>query len=189
MKEAEITVRVFNSLDEINNILNSKGFNLIEKYHMTDWYFSKYDDVSKLGYAELMNKSFLVRNRNDKKYMCLCYKKKNFDLDGNVISEEKLLANTPDTLTAVKIFQSAGLNNYCVVENDSYVYKNGSILFALQVIKDLGIFIELEENESMKEMDNIQKFNHTKSIVNSLGLNLGKDYSCKKVFMLLHNCD
>lgn len=186
MKETEITVQVFNSFDEISNILTSKGFSLIESYHMTDWYFSKFDDVSNLDYAELISNSFLVRHRDDGKYMCLCYKKKEIDSNGNVIVEEQFRANTPDTLTAVKIFKDVGLNNYCVVENQSYIYGNKEFSFAIQCITNLGIFLEFEEEESMKDMNEKEKFDCMVSIVNSLGLKLGKDYSCKKVFMLLH---
>lgn len=187
MKETEITVQVFNNFDEIADILHEKGFYVIEHYHMTDWYFSKFDDVSNFNYADLIKKSFLVRQRDDKKYMCVCYKNKELDSCGSVIAEEQLHANTPDTLIAVDIFKEAGLNNYCVVENESYIYGNGDYSFALQLIKNLGIFVELEENESMKGMSGREKFDHMVSIVKSFGLKLGKDYSCKKVFMLLHN--
>jgi len=187
MKETEITVQVFNTFDEIVNALSSKGFKLIESYHMTDWYFSKFDDVSRFSYSELINKSFLVRHRDDRKYMCLCYKNKEFDDCGNVVAEEQLHANTPDTLTAVKIFKEVGLNNYIIVDNTSYVYGNSDFSFTIQIIKGLGSFIEFEENESMKGMENKDKFDYMVSIVNSLGLKLGDDYSCKKVFMMLHN--
>jgi len=80
-----------------------------------------------------------------------------------------------------------GLNNYIIVDNTSYVYGNSDFSITIQIIKGLGSFIEFEENESMKGMENKDKFDYMVSIVNSLGLKLGDDYSCKKVFMMLHN--
>ena len=38
----------------------------------------------------------------------------------------------------------------------------------------------------MEQMSAKQKFEYMVGMVNTLGLKLGKDYSCKKVFMLLH---
>lgn len=56
----------------------------------------------------------------------------------------------------------------------------------VQIIKNLGIFIEYEEDESMKDLSPDQKFSYMVNITKNLGLKLGNDFSCKKVFMLLH---
>ena len=82
--------------------------------------------------------------------------------------------NPPFTL---KIFKLAGLNNYCKVENNSYVYKKGNIELAVQIIKDLGIFIEYEESDDMKEMLPEMKFKKMVDTITHLGLDLGNDYS------------
>lgn len=188
MKETEITVQVFNPFEEINDILLNKGFKLLENYQLNDWYFSRLENVKEMPYLNLLNNSFLVRQiLTDKEKIKLCYKQKELDEKGNVINEEKTNASVSSLSDALEIFNKAGLNNYCVVKNNSYVYKKDEIYFLVQVIENLGIFIEYEEDESMKDMNEKQKFNHMVSIVNSLGLKLGKDYSCKKVYMLLHN--
>ena len=100
--------------------------------------------------------------------------------------EEKVKSELTKLENAVKIFDLAGLNNYCKVENNSYVYKKENIEFVVQIIKNLGIFIEYEEDESMKDMLPDQKFSYMVNITKNLGLKLGNDFSCKKVFMLLH---
>ena len=124
---------------------------------------------------------------DDKEKIQLCYKQKELDENENVINEEKIKTNLSSLFEAIEIFKKAGLNNYCIVKNNSYVYRKNEICFVVQIIENLGIFIEYEEDETMKDMNEKQKFNHMVSIVNALGLKLGKDYSCKKVFMLLHN--
>lgn len=187
MKETEITVQVFGSLDKIKTILKNKGFELIETYQLNDWYFSKLDDISDVKYLDLLNNSFLVRQVvSDHEEVQLCYKKKEVDQYMNVVSEEKIKAKVNSLKNAIDIFVASGLNNYCVVKNNSYVYKKGETCFAVQVIEGLGTFIEYEENESMSGLTKEEKFDLMSRFVRTLGLKLGDDYSCKKVFMLLH---
>lgn len=190
MKETEITVQVFNEFEEIDKILKNKGFQMIENYQLNDWYFSKIDDVTNLKYIDLMNKSILVREIIDEtRTIQLVFKKKELDNQGNVLIEEKSKTKIEDLNSAIKIFNLAGLNNYCKVENNSFVYKNDDVEFVVQIIKDLGTFIEYEENKTMEQMTPKQKFEYMVEVVNTLGLKLGKDYSCKKVFMLLYKND
>lgn len=186
--ETEITVQVFNKLEEIQKILKGSGFEMIESYQLNDWYFSKYEDISFFGYQDLLNNSFLVRQIiDDNPQIQLCYKKKVLDENNNVISEEKTNTTIKDLEKTLQIFKMANLNNYCVLKNNSYVYKKDEICFVVQCIKDLGIFIEYEEDDSMKNMNEKEKFNYMSKIVKQLGLKLGQNYSCKKVYMKIKN--
>lgn len=80
----------------------------------------------------------------------------------------------------------SGLNNYSAVKNNSYVYKKDEIVFIVQIIENLGIFIEYEEDDNMTIMKQQEKIDYMCNVVNSLNLKLGNDYFCKKVFMLLN---
>lgn len=186
MKESEITVQVFDCFEKIDDILKSQGFAMIENYQLNDWYFTRLEDASNLKYDELINNSFLVREiKTEKSIIQLCYKQKEFNENNVVISEEKITSNIEDLNSTLNIFKKAKLNNYCVVKNNSFVYKNEDICFTLQIIENLGIFIEYEEDETMKDLSSEQKIDHMFNLVKSLGLNIGNDYSCKKVYMLL----
>ena len=186
MAETEITVQVFNSFEEIKTILENQGFKLIENFQLNDWYFSKIDNIESLEYIDIINNSFLVRQiLTDCEKIELCYKKKEVDEFGNVIAEEKIKSSVNSLQSTIDIFVASGLNNYCVFRNNSFVYKKGEICFAIQVVDDLGIFLEYEEDRSMINMDEKQKFNYMSSIVNSLNLRIGDDYSCKKMLMLI----
>ncbi len=80
------------------------------------------------------------------------------------------------------IFLRAGLNNYCTLMNNSFVFRKGDIYFALQVIEDLGIFIEYEEDETIPQgLTPNEKIDIMLNRVKSLGLPIGENYSCKKV--------
>ena len=198
---------------------------MVENYQLNDWYFSKFDNVLNLSYVDLMNNSFLVRHIIDEcPKIQLCYKKKELDKFGNVLLEEKVKSDLTKLENAVKIFDLAGLNNYCKVENNSFVYINksadvrdieylwkkrfGLLQTPLDQVKILlkspeqwaeedsryyhklfpqfTISIEYEEDESMKDLSPDQKFSYMVNITKNLGLKLGNDFSCKKVFMLLH---
>jgi adenylate cyclase class IV len=131
----------------------------------------------------LLKNSFLVRQViSDSEKIYLCYKDKEVDKNGKVLSEEKIkvpLNNLQDTL---KIFNKANINCWCSLKQTIYEFQNGSIEFLVQVVDDLGNFIEYEENETMKNLTTEQKMEQMSSQLKSLGLKLGSDFSCKKVY-------
>ena len=93
-----------------------------------------------------------------------------------------------DGQKGVSILKSAGLNNWCNLKNDNIVYVDKSgFEIALQVVDGLGIFIEAEEDNSIANLSEEQKFDHLKNKVAALGFKLGDDYSCKKPYMILHS--
>lgn len=188
MTETEITVQVFNSLAETQNILNDNGFKLIETKKLCDYYFSKYsmDELEKQEYSELINNSILARkvSLQDKDINLIIYKIKNLDKLGNVISEEKVDTKVENFENTLRIFELAHLTHWCKLEQDLYIYNKDNIQFCLQVIDDLGIFIEYEEDDSMSHLTSEQmKIEYMLGILKSLRLKIGNDYSCKKVLM------
>lgn len=189
MKKTEVTVQVYDSFEDIDKKLKNQGFKVTGTYYLNDWYFSKNKDVKKMPYDDLIGESFLLRQviLNDGKNISkLCYKSKRLDKEGNVISEQKTECNVDDLHNALKIFDNAQLNNWCCIKNKSITYSNGTMCFDLQIIEDLGTFIEYEEDQLMKDLSAKAKFNLMQNNLQKLQLNLGKDFSCKKVFMKLH---
>ena len=186
MQKTEVTVKVLNSLDETEKILKEKGFELIEKWTLIDHYFSKFSkkQLKNMKFSEIIDNSFLLRQiiSNDSKQQ-LIYKKKEFDENENVLSEEKLCANIDDIEKARKIFSLAGLTEWCNLTDGNYLYKNKDFEIDLQVIDDLGIFIEFEENKNMTNLSNIEKMEKMTNLLKTLGLNLGKDFSCQKIYL------
>jgi len=186
MRETEITVQVFDSINIIIEKLKNLDFYIIEKYEMTDYYFSKLsnEDLKNLSYSSLIKNSFLVRDIKDKNpKILLTFKDKTLDECNNVISEEKIFTKVDNLEKTLKIFNNINLNCWCTLNQKMIVYKKDNLEFALQIIDGLGVFIEYEEDDSMKTLSEYEKINLMKSNLLSLGLNLGEDYSCKKVYM------
>lgn len=182
MKQTEITVQVFDEKDEIINKLKNKNFVFVENVLWSDWYFSKYDSetLKTMKYSDIMKNSFLVRKCNEDQK--IIYKNKEVNDNDEVVSEEKISLEIADCENAVNVFKSAGLNNWCKLVQDMYIYKNDEIEIAVQCIDDFGIFIEYEEDDSVSHLETNEKIQAMINKLKSIGLNIGSDFSVKKVY-------
>lgn len=186
MRETEITVQVFDDINTIKNKLKNLNFLVIEKYEMTDYYYSKYsmEELKKMPYSCLIKNSLLIRDIKDSNpKIQMVYKDKILDSNNNVISEEKIKVKVDNLENTLKILDLINMTCWCNVNQNMIVYKKDNIEFAIQIIDGLGIFIEYEEDKTMSNLSEYEKINLMKNNLNSLGLNLGTDYSCKKVYM------
>lgn len=186
MRETEITVQVFNDINIIKKQLQILNYFIIEEYEMTDYYYSKLSlqELKKMTYSNLIKNSLLVRDIQDNNpKIQMVYKDKILDNNDNVISEEKIKIKVDNLENSLKILNLINMTCWCKVNQNMIVYKKDNIEFAIQIIDGLGIFIEYEEDESMKNLSEYEKINLMKNNLKNLGLNLGTDYSCKKVYM------
>lgn len=186
MKETEITVQILDDVNDLIEMLKNKNFSLEEEFDMIDYYFSKDDTetLKKLEYIDIINHSFLVRQIiGDDNSINLMFKSKELDEKGNVIAEEKVKTPVDNLEKAIKIFKLSGLNNWCEIKQHMLVWKRGETEFAIQIIDDLGAFIEYEETASMSSLTEQEKIDAMLADLKGLGINIGNDYSCKKVYM------
>lgn len=190
MRETEITVQVFDKLLDIEKVLVKNGYHKKEEYCLRDYYFTKFDNAEIIDYKTLLASSILIRTiEEDKKCThCMIYKNKKLDQNGNVSSEEKIRVKIDDEQKGINILKSAGLNNWCNLKNDNIVYVDESgFEIDLQVVDGLGIFVEAEEDPSIVNLPEEQKFDYLKNKIAAFGFRLGNDYSCKKPYMILHS--
>jgi len=161
---------------------------LEENYQVIDYYYSKFSmsKIKKMSYKNLLKNSFLLRKIRDKENkFYLVYKDKILKND-EVVLERKIKINISNFENAIEIFNSANLTNWCYVYDDIFSFRKDNIILDFEIIKDLGIFIEYEEGEDLSSLKLNEKRKLMIERLKSLGLKLGNDYSCKKVFMLLH---
>ena len=184
MKETEITLQIYTTLEETIKILKEQGYTEIENFVMDDHYFTSLNEVHNKKYSEIMKNSILLRSGKDKHL--LIYKNKEFDIQGNVICEEKINCPVLDIYSAEKILKLANFNNFVNLNTHIQVFNKGKIEFAIQEVKDLGLFIEIEEFDYMKNITSEEKVEGLLKIAKSLNLQLGSDHNCKKVQMMLN---
>ena len=184
MKKTEITIQVFDDLETIISKLKLKGFKQVDKFELDDYYFSSLSTNVKQNYNELIKNSFLVRRILGKtEKIRLIYKNKEIDERDNVISEEKLEISLNDFEKTIELFIKVGLNNWCHLKQLNLAFKNKQMEILVQIVDDVGLFIEFEENNSMKNLTAKQKIDLMHSQIKDLGLSLGDDISCKKVYI------
>lgn len=185
--ETEITVQVFESAEDIINKLSNHGFKITEEIIMIDYYFSKYskEELKNLEYSEMIKNSFLVRKivTENECEIKLLYKDKVLDENQNVISEQKISCDIMDIESILRIFKYAGLTCWCELKQNMQVFDNSKTSFVLQNVDDLGLFIEYEEDENMKEFNEYEKMNILLNRLKNLNFKIGEDISCKKVLM------
>ena len=185
----EVTVQVFEELEIAQEKLKNMGFEILEKYTMEDSYFSRFDmeEIKILDFATLSKNSVLIRKiLNDHPVNYFIYKNKSFDENGDVMNEEKVRTKVSEPEIIKEILGNANLCNYANFRTDIYVYKKEDIIFTLQDVENLGVFIEYEEDNTMENLQSEQKRALIISRLKELGLKLGEDFNCKKVFMHLH---
>jgi len=184
--QTEITVKVFNDLDFIIKKLTSLNYTQQENVFMQDWYFSKntLEELNNFDFPTLIKNSFIVRNVIDSENKTfLCYKNKVLDDFGNVIKEEKTSVEVSNLENVLKILNSCKLTNWCYLKQDMYIFSKGEICFAVQVVEDLGIFIEYEETKSIQNLSEKEKIEKMYNDLKELGLQLDTDHSSKKVYL------
>lgn len=188
MKETEITVQIFNSKEEIFEKLKKLNFTMYEKFQQIDSYYSKYDKalLKELPYQFIMKNSFAVRSKlleDNTEKSCICYKKKEINESGIVLSSEKIQSNITNIENALQIFELAGINRWCKVDQEVYCFKNNKMDIMVQIVAGLGIFIEYEEDETIQGLNEYGKIELMKNNLQELDLKFGDDYFCKKVYM------
>ena len=193
--KTEITVKLFEDKDTILAKLRDRKVEFVENYTVVDHYFTKMSrqelynsSTGAKSYNNIIRNSIILReidNGDGDRKARIVHKNKVLDANGNVISEDKLGTSIGNLTTVSKILERAGLNCWCELVNHSTVYRVGEFDLAIQDIDGLGRFLEIEEPDSMKGWSNEEKFEYMKKFVQSLNLDIGENFSCKKPYMQL----
>jgi len=157
----EITVKIKCSLNELYNILEEKGFKIINEFSMNDTYFiPETFNLEKMTTREILSKAILVREiigkTSGKTSKMITFKIKNFDESGNILNQESINCNISEIEEAKKLLQTIGYKEIMNIKENNIVYeKNGFELAVKDIVNgDNLIEIETEENE---ELDTIEK--------------------------------
>lgn len=190
MQETEITVEVFDDVQTIDKILKEKNFFVTDKKTLNDFYYTNFkpEELKNIKYTNLIKNSFLVRNVTGENFYetTLCYKNKIIDENENVIAEEKTKSEVENLEKTLQILNKANITNWCNLKQDMIIYSNNQVEFAVQIVENLGVFIEFEETEEISNWTEVEKIKYLVNYLKSLGLKLGNDFSCKKPYMMLN---
>ena len=185
--ENEITVQVTCSYEELHNLLIKQGFKIIKKYTIIDEYLiSKDYDLRNKNYLDILKECVIVRYiENIVKE--LLYKYKEYSNNGDIIKQAKVSCKVNDIKEASNFMKTIGYKELIHIQNNSVVYTNGKIEFAVQLVNDKYIFIELEDKSEYlnKTYSSIEEM---KEEINLYNLPIVKDkYFAKKAAIILED--
>lgn len=151
--ELELTVRLDKSLQEIQKILKEKGFDFKEECILEDLYMRKnkrYQSVE-----ELLNECILIRKVNH--HLNFVLKKKEYLENGDLKKDQKLSLTIDNFENGKKFLEQIEYQTFFTLKQHMYIYQKEKLEFLVQVVDDLGIFLEYEarHGESIPEMKNI----------------------------------
>ena len=185
--ENEITVQVTCSYEELHNLLIKQGFKIIKKYTIIDEYLiSKDYDLRNKNYLDILKECVIVRYiENIVKE--LLYKYKEYSNNGDIIKQAKVICKVNDIKEASNFMKTIGYKELIHIQNNSVVYTNDKIEFAVQLVNDKYIFIELEDKSEYlnKTYSSIEEM---KEEINLYNLPIVKDkYFAKKAAIILED--
>lgn len=184
----EITVRITCSLQEIYNILKSKGFSIVDKYNLEDTYYILNNiDISEQPIREILKKYVLIRNItqfvpddfiDSYNLFTMTFKNKKIALDGTIISQDKKDCQIQNMEQGKAFIESLGYKEIMTIKENSIVYGKGKLKLAIKDVVNGDNLIEIETIEDDAELDTTDKL---KATINELQIPIDtNDYFVKK---------
>lgn len=163
----EITVKIKGSLNEFYKIIEGKGFWIDHEFSMNDTYFIPETlNLNEMSTRKILSKAVLVREIKEKTsgkvIKKITFKIKNFDDNGNILSQESVNCDIKDIEDAKNLLKAIGYREVMCIKEDDIVYEKDGLQLAIKDIKKGNklIEIETEENDELNTIDKlIQKIN------------------------------
>lgn len=184
----EITVRITCSLQEIYNILKSKGFSIVDKYNLEDTYYILNNiDIREQPIREILKKYVLIRNItqfvpddfiDSYNLFTMTFKNKKIALDGTIISQDKKDCQIQNMEQGKAFIESLGYKEIMTIKENAIVYGKGKLKLAIKDVVNGDNLIEIETIEDDTELDTTDKL---KATINELQIPIDtNDYFVKK---------
>lgn len=161
MEDNEVTLKIKGDIEDFYTRLKEKGFKKTEEFFMDDIYFIPENlNMDLMSTREILSKAILVRHfirKSGKETKMITYKIKNYDDNGNIISQSSVNCNILNIDDAKKLLNAIGYQEIMNIKENDCVYKNNEIQFAVKDIENGDKLIEAEttgNNCSIEELKN-----------------------------------
>lgn len=185
----EITIRLKCGIKEFCNIIESKGFKIVDRFLLDDTYFIPKDiDIHKYMPRELLKHCILIRDitqymSDESKVLKMTYKKKDIANNGDIIKQESINCDIKNIDDGKRFLNAIGYKEVMNIKENDIVYEKEGFEIALKDIEDGENLIEIETVETNENLDTVEKL---KEKLNELRLPLDtNDYFIKKAEMKL----
>ena len=155
----EITVRIKGSLESLYEQLKEKGFKKVEEFSLNDIFFIPADlEIEKMIPRQILYKALLVREIKDKEKISkkITFKNKNFDEEGNIVSQSSINCDILSIEDAKKLLEAIKYKEIMKINENDIVYEKDGFEIAIKDIENGDNLIEIE-TEDNEEMDSVEK--------------------------------
>ena len=155
----EITVKLKCTVEEICKILESKGFQFVERYLLDDiYYIPNTINIKNMSERDILSKAIILRNvegyiPNKYRESKLTYKKKEIDQEGNIVKQSKVDCKIIDSNDGKKFLEAI---DYKAIKEMDYLYKKNELQICIKDVLNGDKLIEIEENEQLDTIDKIK---------------------------------
>ncbi|MBQ6841127.1 MAG: hypothetical protein IJO63_03320 [Bacilli bacterium] len=154
MKEAnEITVEVNTTVENLNEILESNNFKLIEEVDYNDIYMIK-NDCSATDCLEILKGCVIIRNiiNENIDVKQIVYKQKEYNDKKEIVSQSQVKCQVYSVKEAIEFFEGINYHSLIKINDHIKVYANDEVEFAVQFVNNKHIYIELEQDKDGKRI-------------------------------------
>ena len=180
MIELEVLVEVYSSYDDALDKL--KRFEYVQEDFTEDIYYIDPLRNTLLPQDSRLNASFRLRNRGNQSY--ITFKKDHFQKEKWLYSDE-LETGIGNFVIAQQILGQLGFEKLVVLKNLKRVYIYQSYEIVLEKVEELGVFLEVELKEQIKESEVMKKKAEILEFINWLSLSISSELNCGKPELFL----
>lgn len=157
--ENELTVEVAINYEKLCELLNNKGFKLTEEYDLIDIYMLKNDCVETAP-LEILKNCVLIRNIITEKenIKAITYKYKEYNEQKEIVRQGKAECKVQDLLSAEKLLSAMGYHRFIKIVDHSKIFSNGQSELAVQLVNDKHLYIEFEQDNNYKTIQEMKEF-------------------------------
>lgn len=191
MKQIEITVKVYSSLEEASAILEKIGFKKIRESRVEDTYLTQNKQrLNKKNILEVLSSCVLLRylKINDKEtFRKITYKRKEYK-NNQVVSEEKINLDCENLKDAKRLFEALKFEKLVDVNYDVVVFEKDGLELAFQNVEKLGLLLEFENLGDFTNVSTQKIIEEKQKMITRLknfGLKVSEDFDVKKAFELV----
>ena len=184
MKEIEILVEVYADIDSIKKALKKYEY-IGLKHTLDEYYYDPKRNTLKPDKNNQLSHCLRLRKKNDE---CSITYKDDVFKNGKWLYSNEYETKVESIEMIREIFTKLGLKKFIEIDNNKEIYRTEKYEIALENVKDLGIFLEVEyctdADVNVDEIKNeIQQFIDNLNIKVSKELNMGKP----EMYMRKHN--
>ena len=184
MKEIEVLVEVYDSIDKVKDIFNKFDYKG-NKVTIDEYYYDPMRDTLKPDKDNQLSHCLRLRQKNNE--YSITYKDDVFN-NGKWLYSNEYETKVESIEMIKEIFNRLGLIKFIEINNlkETYVYNDYEIV--IENVKDLGLFLEVEycTNDDV-DVKEIKK--EIQSFIDNLGINVSSELNMGKpeMYMKKHN--